>query len=126
MDSILQSVKKDLGIAPEYDHFDEELILTINSVLGVVTQLGAGPSGGFKIEDDTAVWSDFIDADRDDLEFIKSYVSKRVKLLFDPPNNSFATQAIQERMNEFEWRINVAADEYVSDAERAAIESGEG
>lgn len=119
MDSILQSVKKDIGIAPEYTHFDDELILTINSILSVLTQIGAGPKDGFKIEDDSAVWSDFIDAETTDVELIKSYVSKRVKLLFDPPNNSFATQALQERMNEFEWRINVAVDEYVSDAERA-------
>lgn len=125
MDSILQSVKKDLGIDPGYEYFDDELIMNINTVLAVLTQIGAGPVNGFKIEDETAVWSDFIDSDRDDLDFIKSYVSKRVKLMFDPPSNSSTSQAIQERMNELEWRINVATDEYIPDAERLAAAGGD-
>ena len=45
MDSILTSIKKLLGITEEYDHFDQDLILHINSVFGILTQLGVGPAG---------------------------------------------------------------------------------
>ena len=60
MESILTSIKKLLGIAEEYEHFDPDLIMHINSVFSILTQLGVGPSEGFSIVDDGAVWSDFI------------------------------------------------------------------
>ena len=49
MDSILTSVKKMLGIAEEYDHFDADLIMHINSVLTILGQLGVGPAERFFI-----------------------------------------------------------------------------
>lgn len=125
MDSILQSVKKDLGIAPEYTHFDQELIMNINSVLSVVRQLGIGPQEGFRISDDTAVWTDLVDASDERLEYVKTYVSKRVKLLFDPPLNSSVLESTKAVMSELEWRMNVDVDHYISDAERAAMEESD-
>lgn len=125
MDSILQSVKKDLGIAPEYTHFDQELIMNINSVLSVVRQLGVGPQEGFRISDDTAVWTDLVDASDERLEYVKTYVSKRVKLLFDPPLNSSVLESTKAVMSELEWRMNVDVDHYISDAERAAMEESD-
>jgi hypothetical protein len=125
MDSILQSVKKDLGIAPEYTHFDQELITNINSVLSVIRQLGVGPQEGFRISDDTAVWTDLVDASDERLEYVKTYVSKRVKLLFDPPLNSSVLESTKAVMSELEWRMNVDVDHYISDAERAAMEESD-
>ena len=71
MDSILTSVKKMLGIAEEYDHFDADLIMHINSVLTILGQLGVGPDEGFFIEDDGAEWTDFV-PDMSNLQFIKT------------------------------------------------------
>ena len=65
MESILTSIKKMLGIPEEYDHFDPDLIMHINSVLSILTQIGVGPSEGFRIEDDLATWEDFLDDDTD-------------------------------------------------------------
>lgn len=109
MESILTSIKKMLGISEEYTHFDEVLITHINSALAVLGQLGVGPSEGFSIEDDGAVWSDFV-PDMAKLQFIKTYVCQKVKLLFDPPQSSAAIQALNESIKEFEWRINVQVD----------------
>ena len=109
MESILTSIKKMLGISKEYTHFDEDLIMHINSALAVLGQLGVGPSIGFFIEDDTAVWSDFI-PDLNRLQFIKTYVYQKVKLVFDPPSSSAALQALNESIKELEWRINVQVD----------------
>ena len=60
MESILTSIKKLLGIAEEYNHFDQDIIIHINSVFSVLTQLGVGPANGFSITDKDATWNDFI------------------------------------------------------------------
>ena len=53
MDSILTSIKKLLGIAEDYTHFDDDIIIHINSAFSSLNQLGVGPSYGFHIEDDS-------------------------------------------------------------------------
>lgn len=109
MDSILVSVKKMLGIVEEYTHFDNDLIMHINSVFMILTQLGIGPSKGFSIEDDKAVWTDFI-SDITKVEPVKSYVYMKVKLMFDPPLSSSVMEAMNRMIGELEWRLNVAAE----------------
>ena len=126
MDSILESVKKDLGIAADYTHFDEELIMNINSVLSVVRQLGVGPQDGFRITGADEMWDDLIDPEDDRLDYVKTYISKRVKLLFDPPLNSSVLESNKAVISEIEWRMNVDVDHYVSDEERAAMEAAAG
>ena len=109
MDSILTSIKKLLGITEEYQHFDDDLIMHINSVFLVLNQLGVGPREGFLIEDDSAEWSDFLE-DPTKLQLVKSYMFLKVKLLFDPPLSSAVIEANNRMISEFEWRLNVAAD----------------
>lgn len=109
MESILTSIKKMLGITAEYTHFDPDIIMHINSVLAVLNQLGVGPSGGFRIEDDTSTWDELIQDDVK-LESVKTYIHLRVKLLFDPPNNSAVIEAMTRTINELEWRLNVTAE----------------
>jgi hypothetical protein len=109
MESILTSIKKMLGISEEYTHFDADLIMHINSVLTILTQIGVGPSEGFSIEDKNAVWTDFI-PESSKLEFIKSYTYMKVKLLFDPPLTSAVIESINRITSELEWRIQVAVD----------------
>ncbi len=104
-DSILLSTKKTLGLVESYDVFDPDIILHINSIFAILTQLGIGPEEGFSITNDEDVWSDFITDAR--LNTIKSYVYLRVRLLFDPPTTSYLMTAIQEQIKELEWRINV-------------------
>ena len=109
MDSILTSIKKLLGIAEDYEHFDQDLIIHINSVLSVLTQLGVGPSEGFSIEDENATWNDFMPEDKR-LSSIRSYVYMKVKLLFDPPLSSSVMESMNRMISEFEWRLNVTAE----------------
>ena len=75
----------------------------------ILTQLGVGPSEGFLIKDKNAVWTDFI-PDGIRLEMVKSYTYLKVKLLFDPPISSSAMEANNRMIEEFEWRLNIAAD----------------
>ena len=107
--SILTSIKKMLGVAEDYTEFDEDIITHINSVFLNLTQLGVGPEKGFMIEDDTAVWEDFID-DSIQLQAVKTYMYLKVKLLFDPPLSSSVTESFTRMIAELEWRLNVAVD----------------
>lgn len=109
MESILTSIKKLLGITEEYEHFDMDLIMHINSVFLILTQLGVGPKEGFMIEDETSLWTDFIE-DSAQLQAVKSYMGLKVKLLFDPPLSSSVIESMNRMIAEFEWRLNVAVD----------------
>lgn len=108
-DSILNTTKKLLGIAEENTEFDLDIILHINSVFTILTQLGVGPSKGFFITDGSATWSDFI-PEGEMMEAVKSYMGCKVRMLFDPPTSSATTQALQNMCNELEWRLNVLCD----------------
>lgn len=110
MESILTSIKKMLGIAAEYTHFDPDIIMHINSVFMTLTQLGVGPSEGFYIEDDLTEWTEFI-PDVTKLQAVKTYMYLRVRLVFDASSIGSATLAAYERqIQELEWRLNVAAE----------------
>lgn len=109
MDSILTSIKADLGIEEDYTHFDSTIIRHINSVFMILKQMGVGPADGFAIEDKTSTWSDFVE-DTTEIEAVKSYVYLKVKLLFDPPLNGSHIESAKSQINEFEWRLNVEAD----------------
>lgn len=109
MDSILTSIKKLLGISEEYTHFDPDLIMHINSVFTILSQIGVGPSEGFSISGKEAVWTDFIPLSSN-MELIKSYMQQKVKLLFDPPSSSSVMEAMNRSIGEFEWRLQVAAE----------------
>lgn len=109
MESILTSIKKLLGITEEYEHFDQDIIMHINTTFMVLTQLGVGPSDGFFIRDKYALWSDFI-PDATNLEAVKSYTYLKVRMLFDPPTSSVLMTAMDNNIKELEWRLNVAAD----------------
>lgn len=110
MDSILTSIKKMLGIAEGYEHFDADIIMHINSVFMDLTQLGVGPSEGFIIQDEETIWTDYIE-DAVMLQAVKSYMFLRVKLLFDPGSIGSSTLAAYERqIQQWEWRLNVGVE----------------
>lgn len=104
MTSILVSIKKLLGLADTYTPFDADIIMHINTVFMTLHQLGVGPSVGFKIEDETAVWTDYL-SDSILLEAAKSYVYMKVKLMFDPPSSSFVIESYKTLCSELEWRL---------------------
>lgn len=109
-ESILFSVKKLLGgLVPEYEAFDDQIIMHINSVFQILYQLGVGPSTPFYIEDDGAIWSDFIE-DINDLSMVKTYVGLKVQQMFDPPQGGAVAEAAKRTIDELEWRLNVQVD----------------
>lgn len=110
IESILTSIKKLLGIAEDYEHFDEDITMHINSVLMILTQVGVGPEEGFSITGNFETWEDFLGNDASKLMAVRTYVYLKVKMLFDPPQSSAAIESINRLINEFEWRLNVTGD----------------
>lgn len=108
-ESILNSVKKVLGLDAEYDAFDIDVMMHTNSALSKLESLGVGPEGGFMITGPEETWSDFIGSDPR-YNSVKTYVYLNVKLIFDPPATSFATNAFEEQIKELGWRLNVTRE----------------
>lgn len=109
MDSVLNSVKKLLGLPEDYTAFDPDLVMHINSVFMILEQMGVGPEEGFGISDASAVWTDFL-ASCPGLEAVKSYVALKVRMLFDPPQSSVTKEAIEKNISELEWRMYSLCD----------------
>lgn len=108
-DSILDSVKKVLMIAPEDTAFDVDILMHINSVFADLHQLGVGPSAGYSIQDSTQTWPEYIDGDNR-LNSVASYMYLRVRLMFDPPETSHAREAFKNQAEKWEWLLNVHSD----------------
>lgn len=110
MESILTSIKKQLGYEASDTGFDEEIIMHINTVLADLTQLGVGPAEGFEIEDETSTWQDYI-PDMKKFNAVKTYIYMRVKLIFDSSTMSSALiESFSRQCDRFEWRLNHAAE----------------
>ena len=105
LESILISIKKKLGIAEDYEHFDADVIMDINTVFMILYQMGVGPKDApFMIEDDGSTWEDFL-GDAKDLQAVQTYIALKVRLMFDPPVSSAHMQAINDTIKELEWRL---------------------
>lgn len=109
-DSILTSIKKDLGLTETQNEFDSTIINHINSALMVLNQNGVGPKEGFMIFNEMTTWGEFIGDSTINLAAVKTYVYLSVKLDFDPPENGSLLAAMQARKTELEWRLNVQAE----------------
>ena len=107
-ESILNSIKKLLGIGEDYSHFDMDIMMHINSVFVILYQIGVGTEP-FSINSSETTWAEYLDG-RYDLITVQTYIYQRVRLLFDPPTNSAAVEAIKETIRELEFRISVTVD----------------
>lgn len=111
-DSILGTIKQKLGGMDEtYTAFDQDIVTSINTALMIATQIGVGPDSGFFVTGETDTWEDWLGADESRLEAIKDYIYLRVRLLFDPPSNSFLVASIEKQLDMLEWRLNIRAEE---------------
>ena len=109
-DSILTSIKKLLGIDEGYNAFDTDIIIHINSVFMHLNQLGVGPEQPFSITGDSETWADFLGDKVTEFEAVKTFIYIKVRLIFDPPTNSFVVDAYDKTAKEYEWRLIVQAE----------------
>jgi len=113
-ESILTETKQVLGIAEDVTVFDQDVRMHINAAFGTLNQLGLGPEGGFEVVDETQTWADFLVTDLK-LSPVKTYVHLRVKLLFDPPANSWTINSMEKQIEQLEWRLNVVREDQLPD-----------
>ena len=111
MDVIVTTTKELSGVMAEYDNFDKDFVMYINSVFLVLKQLGVGPAEGFVVTlNGKETWEDFIPDNRILRESVKAYMGNKVRLQFDPPTSSALLEALTRNVNEFEWRLNAEAE----------------
>lgn len=105
---VLTDIKKLLGFDEEYKAFDQDIVITINSALSVLKQLGVDVTAYVTI-DGSEEWDDIL-GEHADIEMIKHYVYFKVRLAFDPPLNASILESIKEQIHEYEWRINLEVE----------------
>ena len=115
-DSVLDSVKKMLGVDLVDDSFDMELIIFINDVFSKLNQLAVGPTTTYVIDDRSDKWTDFL-LDRADLNMVRTYMYLQVRITFDPPTNPSLLENMMKRIQEYEWRLNVQAEQALRNAQ---------
>lgn len=105
MDSILQSIKKFVGIHEEYTVFDEDIKMHTNTAFAILTQLGVGPEEGFMIEGEDESWDEYITSAT--FSMVKSFVQLSVRLAFDPPSSAALLDSMERRLAELTWRLEI-------------------
>ena len=109
--SILRTIRTMIGPDEDYEHFDTDLIIHINTVFSRLCHLGVGPEVPFKITGEDEVWSDFIDDGY--MEDVKQLVYLNVRLFFDPPSNATVLNMYKEQIDKLEWLLReIAAHGY--------------
>jgi hypothetical protein len=107
--SILESIKRLLGVSPYDDGFDGEIKDLINAEFLTLKQLDVGPESGFSISGPDDVWTDYTD-NTGLIDAVRQFIYLRVRLVFDPPASSVIADAINNRISELEFRLNVQAE----------------
>lgn len=108
-DSILDSVKKALGLDSADTSFDLDVTMFINASFGPLKQFGVGPDTGFMIVDNTTLWSQYV-TDATYLGMVKNYIFMTVRQVFDPPSNPKTIDAVEKIIQELGWRITHAVE----------------
>ena len=104
-DSILLTVKDQIGIDRKNTDFDKDLIICINPILFILYQEGLTQEN-YEIMDDTMTWADILleERSKEALNVMVKWVGLRTRLLFDPPTSSVLLQALKDNAAELEWR----------------------
>jgi hypothetical protein len=108
-DSILKTIKTMLGLNTDETCFDTELIVMINSTLSTLNSIGVGPEEGLQITGEDETWNSLL-GNRTILNEAKTYVYVKVKLMFDPPANSWINESMKKTADEYEWRMSAKMD----------------
>ena len=122
-ESILKTIKQLIGCPDDFEQFDLDLIVHINSAFATLTHLGVGPKEGYRITGADNAWGEFED-DAQKLSLIKDYVYIKTRLLFDPPTSGSLMDSLKEQLNEMEWRLYMIYDPISEDDEKGKSDDG--
>lgn len=122
MDSILNTIKKMLGIVEGLDAFDEDIKVGINSAIFSLSQLGVGPEG-YSITGASETWSDYLGDQLNSLQAVKNYIFLKTRIVFDPPTVGAVLDAYKNQIAELEWRLNVQVDDQSGGGDEVGVSS---
>ena len=108
MEKILESTKKLLGVPSDYEEFDPDILMHINSAFVALSQMGIGPDTGF-IADNSTTWTDFTN-DQSAINILKTYIAYKVRLGWDPPSNGVHIEALKKQIDEKEFYLRTLVD----------------
>lgn len=109
--SILNSVKKQLGLLPELTEFDADIIMNINAAILTLKQIGVGPQDfPFMVEDVSQTYDDYLGLNNPEIPYVKMYLFYKTKVSFDPPQNSIVMNAYEKNIAEIESRLSYQVD----------------
>lgn len=112
--SILEDVKKQIGIASSNHDFDPDVLMAVNTVLFDLHQMGI-VNDDFTVGTDSKTWSEILlREDQVNLHALKTWVALKAKMIFDPPTSSVLAQAIRDNLDELTWRIYIT-ENYVGE-----------
>lgn len=109
-ESIMLTIKKMLGLDAEYTSYDADILVLINSACMTLNQIGVGPEKGFRIMGPDETWDELITNEKVMLNGVQEYIYCRVRMVFDPPQNSFVMEALKSQIKELEWRLQAQAE----------------
>lgn len=121
-ESVLDSIKKVLGFTPDFTDFDLDIIMHTNTAFVTLQQMGAGPSTGFVIIDNSLTWNDF-SSSMTLLANVKTFIFLNVRMVFDPPEGRFVVDSWEKNIQELGWRITEMAQEISDTAGDATVQA---
>lgn len=104
-ESILDSTKKYIGFDESYEVFNDDVLSAINRAFATICQIN-GERNEFVVENNQTEWSDFTNNAKL-LGLVREYVHKRARKSVDPPTSSIVMNALNEDLDELEWRISI-------------------
>lgn len=110
-DSILNSVKKLLGIPIDLHEFDPDITMNINAAIFTLRQIGIGLEDMFIVIDDQQTYTDYLGEGNPEIEQVKMYLYYKTRLSFDPPTNGSVAESMKEFIQEAEWRLKIESEE---------------
>ncbi len=109
MDSILETMLTLAGDSPSMPAYKTDIMLYTNGLFGRLKNLGVGPKEGFYITGEEETWDDFME-EGPERAAVQSYMTFKIKLMFDPPQNSTVLQSYERLAAEFEWNAQMDAE----------------
>lgn len=104
-DSILLTIRKLVCGDAYANHFDDDLLVHINACFAILNQLGVGDVSDFVVTNEHQTWDDYT-KNVEDLGMVRTYVTQKVKLIFDPPLTNSVLDAMKAQIAELEWRLS--------------------
>lgn len=109
-ESILLSIATRFGYEDSLSDYKDDLIFFINSSFMILSQAGIGNVKGFRISDEMSKWKDFLGDDETLVGSVGEFIYLDVKLVFDPPSNSFVIESLKSLRTELITRLNWQVD----------------